>query len=155
MTSRACPHCGCGLEPDKGKPRSAEQLRRFFGVLRAMYQHWPESCEFQPHCEEHLRKWVLCMAGHRTVVKTFMLPATDDPLMMSAMMSFAEQLLEMDNRFGRWKGSTLAIYEAKSIAFSKLGQAAFNKLNDEVEAVYRSETGLDPEQALKETEKAA
>lgn len=150
-----CPHCQCDLDPVKGKPRSIDQLRRFFGVLRAMYRHWPEAADFQPHSEEHLRKWVLCMAGHRDVVKTLTMPRTSNAALMSAFMAFAEQLLEMDNRFGRWKGSTLAVYEAKSIAFPKLGQAAFNKLNDEVEAVYKSETGLDPEQVLAEQERAA
>lgn len=74
---------------------------------------------------------------------------------MASMMQFAETLLEMDNRFGRWKGSTLAVYEAKSIAFHKLGQAEFNKLNDDVEAVYKAETGLDPDEVLKQNERAA
>lgn len=150
-----CPHCQCDLDPVKGKPRSLEQLRRFFGVLRAMYFHWPEDCEFQPHSEQHLRKWVLCMAGHRRVVKTLTLPGSNNPARLAAMMEFAEELLEMDHRFGRWKGNTLAIYEAESIAFHKLGQAKFNALNDEVEAVYKAETGLDPDEVLKQTERAA
>lgn len=150
-----CPHCQSGLDPVKGKPRSLEQLRRFFGVLHAMYAHWPESAEFQPHSEDHLRGWVLCMAGHRVVVKTLIMPRTSNPALMASMMQFAETLLEMDNRFGRWKGSTLAVYEAKSIAFHKLGQAEFNKLNDDVEAVYKAETGLDPDEVLKQNERAA
>lgn len=150
-----CPHCNCDLDPVKGKPRSLDQLRRFFAVLRAMFNHWPESADFQPHCEEHLRKWVLCAAGHRTVVQTLTMPRTSNASLMASMMAFAEALLEMDHRFGRWKGSTLAVYEAKSIAFDKLGQADFNKLNDEVEAAYRSETGLDPSEVLKQTERAA
>lgn len=149
-----CRWCGCEQD-DKAKPRSVEQLRRFFGVLRAMFAHWPESAEFQPHSEEHLRKWATCMAGHRRVVQTLTLPASDNPKLIAAMMEFAEKLLEMDNRFGRWKGRTLAVYEAESISFKTLGQAAFNKLNDEVEAVYAAETGLDPEQVLKNHEGAA
>ena len=152
MTS--CPHCG-GKIDGKAKPRSVEQIRRFFGVLRAMFAHWPENAEFQPHSEEHLRKWATCMAGHRHVVQTLTLPASDNPRLVAAMMGFAEKLLEMDNRFGRWKGRTLAVYEAKSIAFHKLGQADFNRLNDEVEAVYKAETGLDPEEVLKNHEAAA
>lgn len=151
-----CPHCHSDLDPVKGKPRSLEQLRRFFGVLRAMYHHWPEKVEeFQPHSEEHLRKWILCKAGHGTVVQTLTMPRTSNPSLMAALMSFAEQLLEIDNRFGRWKGSTLAIYEAKSIAFHKLGQAEFNKLNDEVEAAYKEVTGLDADEVLKQHERAA
>jgi hypothetical protein len=120
-----------------------------------MYNHWPEAAEFQPHCEEHLRKWVLCKTGHCKVVQTLQAPRSSNPAFMAAMMKFAETLLGMENRFGRWKGSTLAVYEAKSISFHKLGQADFNKLNDEVEAVYESETGLKVEQVLKEQGKAA
>ena len=151
-----CPHCLSELDAAKGKPRSLEQLRRFFGVLRAMYNHWPETVEeFQPHSEEHLRKWILCRAGHGSVVQTLTMPRTSNPSLMAALMAFAEQLLEIDNRFGRWKGSTLAIYEAKSIAFHKLGQAEFNKLNDEVEAAYKEVTGLEPDEVLKQHERAA
>jgi len=149
-----CPHCLGDIEK-KTKPRSLEQMRRFFAVLRAMYAHWPESAGFQPHSEEHLRKLATCMAGHREVIKTMTLPQTDNPSLAAAMMGVVEALLEIDGRFGRWKGMTFAVYEAKSIAFHKLSQAEFNKLNDEVEAVYASETGLDPETVLKEHERAA
>ena len=144
MTAK-CPHCLCDLDPIKGKPRSLDQLRRFFAVLRSMYFHWPESAKFQPHGEEHLRKWVLCQAGHRRVVKTLTLPGANNPGRLEAMQKFADELLDMGNRFGRWKGATLAVYEAKSIAFDKLGQAEFNRLNDEVEAVYKAEADLDAE----------
>lgn len=149
-----CPHCQGDIE-GKGKTRSVEQIRRFFAVNRAMFAHWPERAEFQPHSEEHLRKWATCAAGHRRVVQTLTLPACDNPSLAAAMMAFAEKLLEMDNRFGRWKGRTLAIYEADSIAFHKMGPAEFCKLNDQVEAVYKSATGLDPDEVLKQTERAA
>ena len=149
-----CPHCLGDIEK-KTKPRSLDQMRRFFAVLRAMYAHWPEDCGFQPHSEEHLRKWATCMAGHREVIKTMTLPQTDNPSLAAAMMGIVEALLEIDGRFGRWKGMTFAVYEAKSIAFHKLSQSEFNKLNDEVEAVYASETGLDPETVLREHEQTA
>ncbi len=149
-----CPHCQCDID-GKGKPRSVEQLRRFFAMLRAMFSHWPEGADFQPHSEEHLRKWATCKAGYGRVVQTLTLPAADNPRLVAAMMEFAEQLLEMDNRFGRWKGRTLAVYEAESIAFHKMPPAKFITLNDAVETVYASETGLDPETVLKEHERAA
>ena len=53
------------------------------------------------------------------------------------------------------EGGLLRVFRAKSIAFDKLGQAEFNALNDAVETVYATETGLDPEQVLKEHETAA
>lgn len=148
-----CRWCGCEQD-DKAKPRSVEQLRRFFAVLKAMHHHWPEKHEFQPHDEEHLRKWVLCKAGHRTIVNTLTLPKMAQDT-LEQVKSVINIVLEADNRFPRWKGNTVASYEAKSINFHTLGQAAFNKLNDEVEAVYAAETGLDPEQVLKNHEGAA
>lgn len=151
-----CQHCGCGTKDRGPKPRSVAQLRRFFGMLRAMYQHWPDGDDiFQPHSEEHLRKWVICKAGRGKIVTTLTLPHTDNPSLAAAMMMVAEKLLELDNRFGRWRGMTLAVYEAESIAFHSMSPAEFSQLNDDVEAVYRQETGLDPEQVLRETEKAA
>ncbi len=149
-----CPHCLSEIGA-ASKVRSGPQLRRFFAVLRAMYAHWPEDCSFQPHSEEHLRKWATCMAGHREVIKTMTLPQTDNPSLAAAMMATVEALLEMDGRIGRWKGMTFSAYQAKSIAFHKLSQSEFNKLNDEVEAVYASETGLDPETVLREHEQTA
>ena len=52
-------------------------------------------------------------------------------------------------------GGMVRVFNAKSIAFEKVGQAEFNALNDAVEEIYRAETGLDPDQVLKESEKAA
>lgn len=52
-------------------------------------------------------------------------------------------------------GGLIRVFKAKSMAFDKIGQAEFNALNDAVEAVYASETGLNPEEVLKQTEQAA
>lgn len=49
----------------------------------------------------------------------------------------------------------MRVFKAKSIAFDKLGQAEFNALNDAVETVYAQETGLDPNEVLKQQESAA
>lgn len=152
--ANVCPTCGS----EKKSPRSVEQHRRFFGVLRAMYANWPERHEFQPENETHLRKWILCKAKYRTV-ETLTLPQTEDVGLAAQMMMFAEKLLMTARRggysFARWRGLTLAIYEAESIAFDKLAQDKFNRLNDDVEAAYLAETGLNADQLLQETERAA
>ena len=74
----ACPHCGCKID-GKTKPRSAPQLRRFFAMLRAMYQHWPEDTQFQPESEEHLRKFILIRAGYRETTDIPVTFAEDQP----------------------------------------------------------------------------
>lgn len=146
-----CPTCGHEVK----QPRSLPQHKRFFGLIRAMYANWPEMQDFQPHSEEHLRKWVLCMSGHRTVIRTLTMPRTSSPSLMAAFMQFSESLLEIDGRFGRWKGSTLAVYEADSIAFDKLSHAKFCDLNNSVEPLVHEVFGLSGDELLAGMEAAA
>lgn len=154
-----CPHCGCDNHPEKGKPRSVEQLRRFFGMLRAMYRHWPEAAEFQPESEEHLRKWALIKAKHSETVDVAVPFAEEQPGLTRLVAIAVEACVRGAGGFAfirpHPEGGLLRVFKAKSIAFDKLGQAEFNALNDSVETVYATETGLDPEQVLRENERAA
>lgn len=154
-----CPHCQCDLDPAKGKPRSLDQLRRFFAVLRAMKMHWPERAEFQPESEEHLRKWALVKAGHRETADIPCEWATDRPSLTKLASLAIESAIQAAGTYAFVRpdsnGGRVRVFKAKSIAFDKLGQAEFNRLNDEVEAVYRAETGLDPDEVLKQQERAA
>ena len=153
-----CPHCGCSID-GKSKPRSLDQLRRFFAMLRAMKAHWPESAEFQPDDTEHLRKWALIKAGHRETTDVPVSWAEDQPGLTKLASLAIEAALKAAGAYAfirpHPEGGLVRVFKAKSIAFHKLSQAEFNKLNDEVEAVYASETGLDPETVLKESESAA
>lgn len=153
-----CPHCGCKMDA-KTKPRSLEQMRRFFGVLRAMYSHWPESAEFQPESEEHLRKWALIKAGHRETTDVPVAFAEDQPGLTQLTALAIEGALKAAGAYAFIRphpdGGMVRVFKAKSIAFDKLGQADFNTLNDAVEVVYAHETGLDPETVLKAQEAAA
>ena len=158
-SGRKCPRCLCDLDPVKGKPRSLDQLRRFFAVLRAIKMHWPEAAEFQPESEEHLRKWALVKAGHREATDVPVEFAADQPA-VTRLASFAiETAIKAAGAFAFVRpdanGGRVRVFKAKSIAFDKLGQADFNRLNDEVEAVYKAETGLDPDEVLKRTRDAA
>ncbi|MBK8467802.1 MAG: hypothetical protein IPL32_18480 [Chloracidobacterium sp.] len=143
----------------KTKPRSLEQMRRFFGVLRAMYSHWPESAEFQPESEEHLRKWALIKAGHRETTDVPVAFAEDQPGLTQLTALAIEGALKAAGAYAFIRphpdGGMVRVFKAKSIAFDKLGQADFNTLNDAVEVVYAHETGLDPETVLKAQEAAA
>lgn len=146
-----CPTCGHAVK----SPRSLPHHRRFYGLLRSMYAHWPEANDFQPHSEEHLRKWLLCMSGHRKIVQTLTMPRTSNAGLMSAFMRFAEALLEIDGRFGRWKGTTLAVYEAESIAFDKLSHTKFCALNEAVDEIVHEVFGMSGDELLKQHEEAA
>lgn len=153
-----CPHCQCEID-GKSKPRSVDQLRRFFAMLRAIYQHWPESAEFQPDDMEHLRKFALIKAGHRETTDVPVAFAEDQPGLTKLTAFAIEGALKAAGAYAFIRphpdGGLVRVFKAKSIAFDKLGQAEFNALNDAVETVYASETGLDPEAVLKEHERAA
>ncbi len=156
---KRCPHCLIDLSPEKGKPRSLDQLRRFFGVLRAMKMHWPETAEFQPEDEEHLRKWALIKAGHRKTTDIPVAWAEDQPSLTKLAAIAIEGAIKAAGAYAFIRphpdGGMVRVFSAKSIAFGALGQADFNRLNDDVEEVYRAETGLDPEEVLKQTERSA
>lgn len=149
-----CPNCGTVLEGQpKGKARSLEQHRRFFGLVRAVFAHWPEWHETQFGDETECRKWLQMKAGYREIAARIPLVGVNRERVMliveaaiRAAGSYAVPVVH---------GDTLVIFKPKSIAFAKLGHQAFCQLNDEVAAVIKVETDLDPDQLLKEHEAAA
>lgn len=134
------------------KPRSIDQHRRFFSLMKAVYDQWPEAHRFQPDNAEHLRAWLLVRAGHHTV-HTFSPDGDQDsfakwvPVIIATMTG--------KHAWCRAHGSELHVCVPLSIAFDKLEHKAFCKLNDDVDEVIRLDTGLDPDKLLKEAEAAA
>lgn len=143
---KSCPHCGAVLT----KARSLPDHRRFFGVIRAAYEQWPERHEFQPDNEEHLRAWLLCKAGYR---ETISIPvAGDDPKVSRVAVIAAEAALKASQSYSfvRPNGLGLAIFRPRSIAWDTLNQREFGPIRQAVEDVITAETGLDCEQLLRE-----
>lgn len=154
MTTK-CPSCGHVL--DGHASRSLPDHRRFFAVIRATYHHWPESHEFQPDNEEHLRKWITAKAGYRDVVSIPVEFAEGQPAMLKLVALTVEAAVRAADGYAfivPYNGC-LAVVKAKSIAWNKLDQKQFNEIRDAIEAVIESETGLKIDQILKETEHAA
>lgn len=154
-----CPECGCTFDGKRAsKARSLPQHRRLFGLVKAAFANWPEGHDFQPANEEHLRKWLIAKAGHFDT-RTFELPETGDPVLMSRMMEFAEKLLEVDDddghRFGRWRGSKLTVFIPKSMSFKKLPHKEACELFDEIGAVIEQAIGVPADRLLKEHERVA
>jgi len=134
------------------KPRSIDQHRRFFAVIKATHDQWPESHPFQPDNTEHLRSWLLVRAGHHTV-KTFHLDGDGDEFARLIPVIVATMLNK--HAWCRAHGQELHVCVPESIAFDKLDHKAFCILNDNVDEVIRIETGLDPDRLLRETESAS
>jgi len=132
--------------------RSLAQHKRFFSVIAAAFNHWPESHNFQPDSSEHLRAWILCRAGHRTVT-TFHLE--DDAQTFAKVVPMIIATVLHKHAWCWSKGSDLFVCVPQSIAFDKMDHKAFCKVCDDVDEVIRVETGLDPEKLLRETEAAA
>lgn len=151
--SKHCPACGVTLDDKPSKPRSIDQHRRFFAVVRAVYQHWPESHDVQFSTETECRKWLQMKAGWREVAsRTPLVGVKSDTAVMLAtiaMRSAGAHAVAVAHK------GELVIWKPQSIRFDRMGHQEFCKLNDEVQAVIESETSLRVDDLLKETEAAA
>lgn len=134
------------------KPRSLDQHRRFFGVIAAAFEQWPERHPFQPENSEHLRAWLQTKAGYHTV-RTFEMDG--DARETARLMPVVIATMLSKHAWCRARGTELHVCVPQSIAFDKMGHEEFCALNDAVDEVIRTETGLDPELLLKEKERAA
>lgn len=144
-----CPHCGCDIA-GKGKPRSVEQHRRFFGMIAAAFHHWPDGHEFQPSSSEHLRSWLLCKTGYRDVVTVPV--ESDHPAVVKLATLAVEGALRAarTHAFVRPHGSSLAVFTAKSISFHALSHGDFQAVNDAVQEIIEAETGVKVDDLLRE-----
>lgn len=133
-----CPHCG-------SKPRSSEDHRRFFALISAAFDQWPEGADFTPDNAEHLRAWLLCKANYRktTMIETYEPAAT--AVAIEAAFRAADTYA-----FVRPYGDGVAVYSPKSLRFDKTDQKAFNAVRDEVSSIIESVIGVTAEQLLRE-----
>jgi len=129
------------------KPRSLEQHRRFFSVVSAVFNHWPERHPFQPENAEHLRAWLLVKAKHCTI-KTFYL--SEDATELARVLPVITASMLHKHSWCRSDGNALHVCVPLSIAFDTMKHEDFCRLNDGVDEIIRTETGLDPEQLLRE-----
>lgn len=132
------------------KRRSLPQHKRYFALIRAAYEHWPEKHKFQPDNEKHLRKWLQCKARHRTVVDV----ETEqfDERVMAIIQAAVTAAMKATGGYA-WVGVTnsgAAVLASKSIAIEELPHHEFCELNNAVEDIIRAETGIEPEALLRE-----
>lgn len=134
------------------KPRSYQQHKRYFAVLKAVHFAWPETHPMQFANETALRKWLQMKAKHYTTrtLDLYGIPASKAQPLLQAYLDSAEAYSE-----ARVLGNSLVIFSPASINYDTLGHAEFCALNDEVAAVIRDEAGLDADQLLLERGRAA
>lgn len=146
---KSCPHCGCELDaPSGGKPRSVEQIRRYFALIRAAYHHWPESHERQWSSSEELRAWLQMKAGAREVGAQIPLAG----MSKDRAMLLAEAAIRGAGSYAMpaMHGDVLVIFRPKSVSFARMPHNDFCQLSDDVAAIIEDETGLTAEQLLRE-----
>lgn len=139
-----CPVCGYH-DKGKGKPRSVDQIRRYFAMLRSAFENWPESHEQQFASQEEFRAWVQMKAGAREVGASIPLSG----MSKERAMLLAEAAIRGAGSYA-WPvlhGDVLVIFRPKSIAFSRMPHDEFCRLSDEVQGIIEAETGMSMERA--------
>lgn len=144
-----CPHCGCELtQKEGGKPRSVEQIRRYFAMLKHTWSNWPESHPQQFASSEEMRAWLQMKAGAREVGAQ--IPLTG--MSKERAMLLAEAAIRGAGSFA-WpiiNGDTLVIFRPKSISFGRMAHHDFCRLSDAVSDVIEAETGIKIEDMMRE-----
>lgn len=149
-----CPVCG-HTDRGKGKPRSIDQHRRFYGLVKAAFENWPEHAEFRPESAEHLRKYLICRAGPqwRNVTEIPVPFAEDQPGLTRLAAHMMQQAAEAAGGYAfprvDMNGGRVALYTAKSIRFGEMSHLEFCALSDAVDEVLRAEIGVSADELLK------
>ena len=150
-----CPHCGC--EFTKKTKRSSPQHRRFFAIIKAAFDQWPISYEFQPDNPEHLRKWLICRAEFRTSQTIQLEWADGQPALTELAVLAMREALGVAGAYAfvrpNTEGGKVAIFQAKSIAHDQMGPHEFGVLSDAVGDIIEEIIGVPVDQL--EREKAA
>jgi hypothetical protein len=148
---KLCEHCG---RPTT-KPRSAADHRRFFGVINAAFDQWPESFEFVPDDAEHLRSWLLCKAGYRETV-SIPVEGDDESVARLAVLAVEGALKAAHSHaFVRPYSHGIVVFLPKSLNWSTLGQRQFVEVREAVESEIEKVIGVKCDALLKEHENAA
>ena len=149
---KTCPHCGSSMDAND-KPRSLPQMRRFFGIIRAAFHHWPETAEVQFANEEEARKWLTMRAGWRDVGAR--IPLVGVKPEAAKMLAAAAIAGAKAHAWPVVHKSELIVWIPRSIAFHSMGPQEFGQLSDAVSVVIQDMTGMDAETLMRESENAA
>lgn len=145
-----CPVCDSKLPIAGGKHRSLEQHRRYFAVIKAAFQQWPDRDQFTS--ENDLRKYLQLCAGHGKVVAEIPLSG----ISKEVARFVATQAIKAAGEYALpvIRGDNLRIIKPLSVAFDKMSHAEFCKLSDDVCAIVENTIGVSAENLLTERETA-
>lgn len=147
MSDKSCPHCGGSLESGRSSP----DHRRFFALIQAAFEQWPEKAPFHPDNSEHLRAWLLCKAGYRTNTVIEPPKSMDDLAYYDLVATIEGVMRAMDGHgFVVMHDGLVVIVRPRSIAWHKLGQRDFGKLRDDITDIIEAVVGCKADDLLRE-----
>jgi hypothetical protein len=152
MTDKSCPHCGGSLESGRSSP----DHRRFFALINAAFEQWPESADFVPDNSEHLRAWLIAKAGYRESTLIDLPDGATDGMQKLFALSI-ENAIKAAGAYGfvvPYRAG-VAVIKPKSIAWHKLGQREFGKLRDDITDIIEAVIDCKADDLLKERDNAA
>jgi hypothetical protein len=136
-----CPCCETQFDPYKaGKPRSLDQHKRFFLLIRAAFENWPENHPMQFTDEQSLRKWLTMQAGYREVI--YQVPLIG--VRIEVAIPLAESLMRAAGKHAKAVGhkGNLVVWGPKSISFASMSHMDFCTYNNAVQDTIEAETQL-------------
>jgi hypothetical protein len=142
-----CPCCDHSWDLN-GKPRSLDQHRRFFGIVRAAFAHWPESHERQFSDERELRGWLVMKAGPEWRQTVLNMPMQGVKPEVAAMVAGAAIRAVGRSAVALAHKGGLIVMAPKSIKFSTMKHMEFVALNDAVESVIKDVFGMSGDELL-------
>lgn len=143
-----CPACDYEWH-DNGKPRSLEQHRRFFGIVRAAFQHWPDQHEQTFSTEDECRAWLIMKAGWReTVLRMPMQGVKPD---LAALIATTALRSAGSNAVAVAHKGQLCVLKPKSVKWSSMKHMEFVALNQAVEDVIKDVFGITGDELLEQS----
>ncbi len=134
------------------KPRSYQQHKRFFGLVEAAFNHWPEGHPFKPKDSEHLRHWLLCAVNHSTI-KTF--ETEGDATAIAKLLPIVVAIMTKTNCWTKAVGNEVQVCVPKSISYEEVSHQEFQGISNVVGDIIQEVIGIEPDTLLAESEKAA
>jgi hypothetical protein len=135
------------------QPRSVEQHRRFFGMIRKAHEQWPDQHDFQALNAEHLRAWLLCMVGHHHVetvqIDVTKLSEFEVALMRAAYESpYRASKKKVLYRFWRIRNGHAYVISPLSIAFEECKHEDVCKVMRQVDELVCEILGIEDTELL-------
>ena len=144
-----CPCCEHTFNAAKvGKPRSPEQNRRFWAVVRAFFDHWPETNARQFSSENELRIWAQMKAGYRDIAAR--IPLVGIQRERGLMLVEAGLRAAKSNAVPVIHKDEMVIFTPRSISFASLPHGKACEVLSAVETLLENESGLKAEELLRE-----